>query len=121
MHPITTYGVFSLLSHQFIVCVRRNGETIYQNVLSSLKAPKGQLKAWKWQFDGSNATYHGLYPRSWTTYDIPELKLRLICKQISPVIPHEYKVKSYRYTTERALNVTLFGYTAASYIVLDQQ
>ena len=120
MHPVTTRHdlVFSLLSHQFIVCVRRNGETIYQNVLSSLKAPKGQLKAWKWQFDGSNATYHGLYPRSWTTYDIPELKLRLICKQISPVIPHEYKVNSYRYTTERVLNVTLFGSTAVSYHIL---
>lgn len=77
---------------QFIVCVRKNGETVYQNVLSSLKSPKNQLKSWKWEFDGSNATYHGLYPRSWTTYDIPELKLRLICKQISPIIPHEYKV-----------------------------
>ncbi|XP_067928996.1 non-lysosomal glucosylceramidase-like isoform X1 [Watersipora subatra] len=79
---------------QFIVCIRSNGKTLYQNVLSSHKSPKNHLKAWKWQFDGANATYHGLYPRSWTTYYIPELKVRLICRQISPIIPHEYKDSS---------------------------
>uniref|UniRef100_T1JDY2 Non-lysosomal glucosylceramidase n=1 Tax=Strigamia maritima TaxID=126957 RepID=T1JDY2_STRMM len=78
---------------QFIVCIRRNGTTVYQKVLSPLK-PKKELKSWVWGFDGSQASYRGLYPRAWYTYDIPEEKIRLVCRQVSPVIPNEYKDSS---------------------------
>lgn len=32
-----------------------------------------------------------MYPRSWTEYDLSEYGIRLVCRQISPVIPHDYK------------------------------
>lgn len=35
-----------------------------------------------------------MYPRAWTTYDIDELKVKLTCRQVSPVIPHNYKDSS---------------------------
>ena len=50
------------------------------------------LKDWTWAFDGGRATYYALYPRAWTVYEIPELMLRLTCRQVSPVFPDEYKV-----------------------------
>ena len=50
------------------------------------------LQGWKWNFNGGQAVYHALYPRAWTVYDIPEHKVRLTCRQVSPVFPHDYKV-----------------------------
>ncbi|XP_013405855.2 non-lysosomal glucosylceramidase-like [Lingula anatina] len=78
-------------ANQFTVCVRRKGQTVYQQVLSPHR-PKGPgLTAWNWAFHGEYATYHALYPRSWTTYDLPGQNIRLICRQVSPVFPHDYK------------------------------
>lgn len=48
------------------------------------------LKQWKWDFKGENATYTALYPRSWTEYNIEDPAVKLVCRQISPVIPHNY-------------------------------
>ncbi|KAI0227691.1 Non-lysosomal glucosylceramidase [Lamellibrachia satsuma] len=76
---------------QFLVCIRRNNKTVYQQVLSPHKPKQRSLKTWKWQFPGKHAFYHALYPRSWTIYEIPEQKVRLVCRQISPVFPHDYK------------------------------
>ncbi len=80
------------LVFQFTVCVRRHGTTVYQQVLSPHKPSGKALSGWEWGFPKENATYHALYPRSWTVYDIPDQKLRLICRQISPIFPHDYKV-----------------------------
>jgi len=78
---------------QFIVCVRRGGKTVYQQVLNAKPAPpKGRLGAWRWAFDGAHATYHALYPRAWTVYDLPGQNIRLTCRQVSPIIPHDYQV-----------------------------
>lgn len=61
--------------------------------MSFSSAPeKGHLSYWKWNFPAENAQYTALYPRSWTEYYIPECKINLICRQVSPVIPHNYKV-----------------------------
>lgn len=74
-------------------------ETLFASKKSPLtvknifRKPK-HLKSWKWGFDGKKASYTGLYPRSWTVYDIDELGLKLTCRQVSPVIPHEYKDSS---------------------------
>lgn len=38
--------------------------------------------------------YTGLYPRSWTEYDLSEYGVKLTCRQVSPIIPHEYKDSS---------------------------
>lgn len=48
------------------------------------------MKQWKWDFSGERASYTALYPRSWTEYDIEEPNVKLVCRQISPVIPHNY-------------------------------
>ncbi|XP_018652105.1 bile acid beta-glucosidase-related [Schistosoma mansoni] len=79
---------------QFIVTVRKNGVTVYHQVLSPLTKPPSnakKLKKWKWGFDPEKGHYLGLYPRSWTVYEIPELQLVLVYQQISPVIPHDYQ------------------------------
>lgn len=64
---------------------------VYHQVLSC-SAPNVQgLKSWKWSLPTEFGEYIGLYPRSWTVYSFPDLKLALICKQVSPVIPGNYK------------------------------
>jgi non-lysosomal glucosylceramidase len=78
---------------QFILCIRRNGETVYQRVLSPHEAPGKVLNSWKWGFPAGDAIYHALYPRSWTEYWIREWNVRLICRQISPVFPNDYQVR----------------------------
>jgi non-lysosomal glucosylceramidase len=45
--------------------------------------------------DGSQATYHALFPRAWTVYEQPLPGIRLTCRQLSPVIPHNYRESSY--------------------------
>lgn len=51
-----------------------------------------KLKVWQSLIDGDSCNYTGLYPRAWTEYDLSEFGIRLVCRQISPVIPHNYKV-----------------------------
>ncbi|KAL7061714.1 hypothetical protein AAHC03_0261 [Spirometra sp. Aus1] len=78
---------------QFILTVRR-GNHVYQRVLASRKPPMksgSSLHHWEWGFPGKHGHYVGLYPRSWTAYELPEFGLLLICEQISPVIPGNYK------------------------------
>ena len=35
--------------------------------------------------------YCALWPRAWTVYNIPCVGVRLICRQVSPCIPHNYR------------------------------
>ncbi|GAB6029054.1 Non-lysosomal glucosylceramidase [Chamberlinius hualienensis] len=77
-------------SDAFIASVRKEGKTVYQQVLSTRNCKKS-LSAWRWAFPGGDASYTGLFPRSWTVYELKELKIQLVCRQISPVIPHNYK------------------------------
>ncbi|OXU32049.1 hypothetical protein TSAR_002854 [Trichomalopsis sarcophagae] len=88
------YSYHVIPANQFILTVRDvNGNTIYNQVLSTKTKPK-HLRSWKWGFEGNKASYTGLYPRSWTTYEVEELGLKLTCRQVSPVIPHDYKDSS---------------------------
>ncbi|XP_063981220.1 non-lysosomal glucosylceramidase isoform X1 [Diachasmimorpha longicaudata] len=88
------YHYNTVQANQFIVTIRdTEGNTIYHQVLSP--SPKSKyLSAWKWGFDGKKANYTALYPRSWTEFDIDEPRVKLICRQISPIIPHNYKDSS---------------------------
>lgn len=61
-------------------------------VLWNNRKPKKQLSAWEWDFDGSQAEYTALYPRAWSVFRIPEYSLTLVCRQVSPIIPNNYKV-----------------------------
>ncbi|KAF8569299.1 hypothetical protein P879_03462 [Paragonimus westermani] len=79
---------------QFILTVRNQNKVLHQQVLSPHNNPSSVpsgLRSWSWGFPVENAHYVGLYPRSWTIYELPQFKLVLICQQISPVIPHNYK------------------------------
>ncbi|KAJ0175462.1 hypothetical protein K1T71_008621 [Dendrolimus kikuchii] len=80
---------------QFIVNIRNgNKETIFQSVLSTYSKPKKAPASWEWNVNGANCEYTGLYPRAWTTYDLSKYGVKLVCRQISPVIPHNYKDSS---------------------------
>ncbi|KAG5894692.1 hypothetical protein JTB14_034740 [Gonioctena quinquepunctata] len=80
-------------ANQFIVTIKdENDETILQSLLSTFS--KKTLSAWKSTIDASKCSYTGLYPRSWTEYDLSEYGVKITCRQISPVIPHDYKDSS---------------------------
>ncbi|CAG9821274.1 unnamed protein product [Phaedon cochleariae] len=83
------YEVNTVEANQFIITVKdENNHTILQSLLSNF--PKKKLSAWTSTIDSSKCTYTGLYPRSWTEYDLSEYGIKLVCRQISPVIPHDY-------------------------------
>jgi non-lysosomal glucosylceramidase len=44
--------------------------------------------------DETKVTYHALFPRAWTVYEEPVPGLKLTCRQVSPVIPHDYRDSS---------------------------
>ncbi|KAI5709397.1 hypothetical protein M8J76_017007 [Diaphorina citri] len=87
------YEYETLWANQFILTVHSiQGKVLYQQVLSPHPPPPdGSLSDWTWNFPSNQGSYTGLYPRAWYQYDIPQLKLNLVCAQISPVIPHNYK------------------------------
>lgn len=86
------YTYKTVTANQFTVCLRRGGQTVYQQVLSVERPP--MLQGWNWGYCGEYAFYHALYPRAWTVYHLPGQNVTLTCRQISPVIPHEYKDSS---------------------------
>ncbi|XP_066273530.1 non-lysosomal glucosylceramidase-like isoform X1 [Branchiostoma lanceolatum] len=88
-------GIYSYdikMANQFTVCVRRRGQTTYQQVLST-RHPSC-LTEWNWSYSPSHAYYHALYPRAWTVYELPGQNITLTCRQVSPVLPHDYKDSS---------------------------
>uniref|UniRef100_A0A1B0AJL2 Non-lysosomal glucosylceramidase n=1 Tax=Glossina pallidipes TaxID=7398 RepID=A0A1B0AJL2_GLOPL len=107
------YEYNTVHANQFIVTIKnQNGDTIFQSLLSkntgcfhesgldcrltncSITRSKQPLNSWHSKVDDKNCLYTGLYPRSWTEYDLSEHGIHLKCRQISPVIPHEYKDSS---------------------------
>lgn len=97
-----------VLANQFSVFVSREGGKRYSSVLSpgkpELDSTASGLGSWDWNLGGKNSTYHALYPRSWTVYDgEPDPELKIVCRQISPFIPHNYK--------ESSFPVAVFTYT----------
>ncbi|KAF2290448.1 hypothetical protein GH714_013247 [Hevea brasiliensis] len=54
------------------------------------------IESWDWNLEGEKCTYHALFPRAWTTYEgEPDPELKIVCRQISPFIPHNYKESSF--------------------------
>ncbi|CAK9182790.1 unnamed protein product, partial [Ilex paraguariensis] len=65
------------------------------------------IESWDWSLEGEKCTYHALFPRAWTVYDgAPDPELKIICRQISPFIPHNYK--------ESSFPVTVFTFTLSN-------
>ncbi|XP_039751489.1 non-lysosomal glucosylceramidase isoform X2 [Pararge aegeria] len=80
---------------QFIINIRdAKKDTIFQSVLSTYNKPKKAPQTWEWNLNGSDCEYTALYPRAWTTYDLTKYGIKLVCRQITPVIPHNYKDSS---------------------------
>jgi non-lysosomal glucosylceramidase len=78
-------------ANQFIVTIKdRHHETIFHSLLSTF--PKKKLSSWQSFIDGSECFYTGLYPRSWTEYDLSKFGVMLTCRQVTPIIPNNYKV-----------------------------
>nr|XP_055055950.1 non-lysosomal glucosylceramidase [Misgurnus anguillicaudatus] len=92
------YHYKTVIANQFTVCLRRGGQTVYQQVLS-IERPS-TLQGWNWGYCGEYAFYHALYPRAWTVYHLPGQNVTLTCRQVSPVIPHDY--------TDSSLPVAVF-------------
>ncbi|XP_055973059.1 non-lysosomal glucosylceramidase [Sorex fumeus] len=82
----------TVIADQFTVCLRRRGQTVYQQVLS-VERPR-VLRSWNWGLCGLFAFYHALYPRAWTVYQLPGQSVTLTCRQITPILPHDYQDSS---------------------------
>ncbi|KAL3286494.1 hypothetical protein HHI36_000999 [Cryptolaemus montrouzieri] len=77
-------------ANQFIVTIKdEHQKTIFHSLLSTF--PKNTLKSWESFIEADKCKYTGLYPRSWTEYDLSQYGVKLVCRQISPVIPNNYK------------------------------
>ena len=88
------YSYGAVPADQFSVAVLREGRPAQARVLNPGRPGPSVLKGWDWGMDGACATYHALFPRAWTTYENPVPGLRLACRQVSPVIPHDYRTSS---------------------------
>ena len=79
---------------QFSLFVQR-GELSESHVLYPWQPAENTLTGWNWAMTGEGVHYNGLFPRAWTTYDFDRNGLHLTCRQLSPVIPHNYQETSY--------------------------
>jgi non-lysosomal glucosylceramidase len=79
-------------ANQFSVFVGRGGER-RAHVLSTIRPDA--LPAWGWDLPVGSGTYHALYPYAWFEYDWDVLPVRILQRQFSPVIPHNYRESSY--------------------------
>ncbi|VAI88495.1 unnamed protein product [Triticum turgidum subsp. durum] len=91
-----------ILANQFSAFVSRPNGKSYSTVLSAPTADalkgvdKSAIGSWDWKLKEKNCTYHALFPRSWTVYDgEPDPEIKITCRQISPIIPHNYKESSF--------------------------
>lgn len=93
MRPGTyTYG--SVPADQFSVFIQRGDERPTAHVLFPGQPDTGSLGGWAWDMPAEKATYHALFPRAWTVYEKLAPGIRLTCRQVSPVIPHNYQESS---------------------------
>jgi len=90
-------------ANMFTVCIRRKGNTVYQQSLVTKRLKLKGLRSWNTAYCGEYASYYALYPESWTIYDLPGQNFKLICHQLSPVIPKNYK--------DSSLPVSVFKWT----------
>lgn len=61
---------------------------------SFYRRPKTPLSSWESKLDAEKCNYTGLYPRAWSEYDLSEYGIKLCCRQVSPILPHEYRDSS---------------------------
>jgi non-lysosomal glucosylceramidase len=87
--------VNAVKANQFILNLSQNGKTVKQIVLScAYNSGEAPLSSWDFTFPSENVAYRGLYPRSWTRFDLPEYGITVIQKQVTPIIRNNYKDSS---------------------------
>ncbi|GLT75667.1 hypothetical protein SLA2020_473720 [Shorea laevis] len=102
-----------VLANQFSAFVSRaNGER-FSTVLCPRSPELAKhstsvgIESWDWNLKGDLCTYHALFPRAWTIYEgQPDPDLKIVCRQISPFIPHNYR--------ESSLPVSVFTFTLSN-------
>lgn len=77
---------------QFSVYVA-GGSTSSAHVLSTIRPDT--LSSWNWDLPVGAGEYRGLFPNAWFAYDWDRLPVRLTQRQLSPVIPGNYRESSY--------------------------
>ncbi|XP_055544706.1 non-lysosomal glucosylceramidase [Wyeomyia smithii] len=108
------YEYNTVHANQFIVTIKdENNVTIFQSLLSSYSRPKTPLASWESHINPSKCNYTALYPRAWSEYDLSEHGIRLVQRQISPIIPHDYK--------ESSLPAAVFVWTVENICGKDRQ
>ncbi|EHA8589736.1 non-lysosomal glucosylceramidase [Cocos nucifera] len=125
-HVLKILEIFHLFSFDevMMVFISRSDGKKYSAVLSlgNPEALKGNnisgVGSWDWNLNGQKSTYHALYPRAWTVFDgEPDPDLKIICRQISPFIPHNYQESSYPVSVF-AFTLINLGKTAAKVTLL---
>ncbi|XP_062545738.1 non-lysosomal glucosylceramidase [Armigeres subalbatus] len=108
------YEYNTVHANQFIVTIKdESNVTIFQSLLSSYSRPKSPLSSWETNINSSKCNYTALYPRAWSEYDLSEYGIKLIQRQISPIIPHDYK--------ESSLPAAVFVWTVENVCGKDRQ
>ncbi|CAI5453720.1 unnamed protein product [Caenorhabditis angaria] len=82
----------NIKSNIFIVSVhsKLTGSLIYQSLLSAADFNGKALKSWK-TMRPENVKYRGLFPRAWYEFTLGETGIKILCTQVSPVVPNNYE------------------------------
>ncbi|KAL3123760.1 hypothetical protein niasHT_009973 [Heterodera trifolii] len=78
---------------QFVLTLSSaDGSLIRQTVLSAVPsfAASDELSSWEFSLSPNDVTYRALYPRAWMKFKLPEQKVVVLMRQISPVLPGDY-------------------------------
>ena len=105
-----TIQLGQVFADQFSLFVQHENQPAALQVLAAEHPPKGVLEGWDWTMDPACATYHALFPRAWTRYEQPLPGVNLTCRQLSPVIGHNYRescfpVSEFRWKIENTASV----------------
>ena len=83
----------SIAASQLSLFVASPGVAPRAHVLSTIR-PDG-LPTWGFDLPTGAGAYHALYPYAWYDVDWAELPVRVVQRQFSPVLPHNYRESSY--------------------------
>jgi len=93
------YSYRTVAADQFSLRVSREGTKPQAIVLNPNQTKEKTLQDWGWGLDPARVTYRALFPRAWHDYQDPLPGLKLSCRQVSPVIPHNYRESSFPVST----------------------
>jgi non-lysosomal glucosylceramidase len=94
------YEYRKVAADQFSLWVSREDEDPEALVLNPDSPKEDALQGWGWgKLDEDKVTYRALFPRSWHDYQQPLPGINLSCRQVSPVIPQNYRETSFPVST----------------------